>query len=159
MKVNAVIHGNRTFIDAGDLNASLFNYSMSYSEPDKPTLATVVSGNNYIASKLAEKQPKEGVLYVISVPDKIYFEELKRVLKENVKRLPKKKGEEIVVAIDQETYTEEKKFTDQQIEQFTAMLTTMLTSQSEELKKIFADAVSKIKITAPATPSETKPKK
>lgn len=154
MKFNLIRIGNRDFVDLGDMNSFLYNLSLRNEELDKKTLATLISADNYIGTKFAEKQPKEHALYEVSVPNGIFDKEIKRVLKENKKNLPKKSGESVLV-IDQETYEDEAQFTETQINQ----LHGQLKQQNIELLKIFEEAVKKIQIyiTAPqATTTKTK---
>lgn len=151
MKFNVIRIGSRDFVDLQDLNASYYNMALTNNGPNRETLATVVSGNNFIASKFAEQQPKEHAVYEVNVADAIFYKEILRVFKENKKRLPKKPGEEVYI-VDPETYTVDKNFTEQQLKQ----LEELLASQSEEIKKIFGDAVAKIKITVPTPPSPSK---
>ncbi len=148
MKFNVLRMGNREFVDIGDLTTCLYNLSLTKNKMDKVTLATVISAHAYIASKFAEKQPSEKMVCEISVTDGIFFDEIDRVFKENKKRLPKNQ-EYGFFTVDEETYTAEKFFTEQQIDQFK----TLLDTQCEEIKKIFGDAVTKIKITPAAIPS------
>lgn len=152
MKFNVIRLGSRDYVDLQDLNASYYNMTIKNADLNRETLATVVSGNNYIASKFAEKQPKEHVVYEVNVPDGIFYKEIKRVLKENKKLLPKKPEEEIYV-VDQETYTQDKLFTTQQLEQLKLIVDT----QNNELQKIFEEAMKNISITV-EQPSE-QPKK
>ncbi|MDE7264512.1 MAG: hypothetical protein K2N64_07610 [Anaeroplasmataceae bacterium] len=142
MKFNVIRIGSRDFVDIQDLNASYYNMTLKNSDLNRETLATVISGNNFITSKFAEQQPKEHVIYEVSVPDAIFAKEISRVFKANKKLLPKKPGEEIYV-MDQETYTDEKYFTAQQIEQLQRLVDT----QNGYLKKIFEEAIKNISIT------------
>ena len=162
MKFNVLRMGNREFVDIGDLTTCLYNLSLTKNKMDKITLATVISAHAYIASKFAEKQPSEKIVYEISVTDGIFFKEMKRVFKENKKRLPKDQ-EYGFFTVDQETYAQknllEKVFTDEQIEQ----IKELLNSQTGELQKVFEEAVKGIKINvtppAPVSPSGTAKKK
>ena len=90
MKFNVIRISSRDYVDLQDLNASYYNMTLKNADLNRETLATVVSGNNYIASKFAEQQPKEHVVYEVNVPDGIFYKEIKRVLKENKKFLSKK---------------------------------------------------------------------
>ncbi len=161
MKFNVLRMGNREFVDIGDLTTCLYNLSLSKNSMDKITLATVISAHAYIASKFAEKQPSEKLVYEISITDGIFFKEIGRVYKENKKRLPKNQ-EYGFFTVDQETYNKEnvleKIFTEEQIEQLKALLN----SQTGELQKVFEEAVKgiQINVTPPvAVPSGTTKKK
>lgn len=153
MKFNLMKIGNRDYVDMGDLTTCLYNLSLTKNKMDRSTLATVISAVAYIASKFAEKQPKEQSVYIVNITDGIFNKEIKRVLKENKKRLAKHENIDYVV-VDEETYQEEKMFTNQQLDQ----LQKMLASQNIELQKLFETAVSKIKInvTAPEAPAPKK---
>lgn len=153
MKFNVIRISSRDYVDLQDLNASYYNMTLKNADLNRETLATVVSGNNYIASKFAEQQPKEHVVYEVNVPDGIFYKEIKRVLKENKKFLSKKTGEEIYI-VDQETYTQDKLFTAEQVEQ----LMEIVASQNTELKKIFEDAMKNISITVEEATKPAKPK-
>lgn len=153
MKFNVIRISSRDYVDLQDLNASYYNMTLKNADLNRETLATVVSGNNYIASKFAEQQPKEHVVYEVNVPDGIFYKEIKRVLKENKKFLSKKTGEEIYI-VDQETYTQDKLFTAGQVEQ----LMEIVASQNTELKKIFEDAMKNISITVEEAAKPAKPK-
>lgn len=153
MKFNVIRISSRDYVDLQDLNASYYNMTLKNADLNRETLATVVSGNNYIASKFAEQQPKEHVVYEVNVPDGIFYKEIKRVLKENKKFLSKKTGEEIYI-VDQETYTQDKLFTAEQVEQ----LMEIVASQNTELKKIFEDAMKNISITVEEAAKPAKPK-
>ncbi len=153
MKFNVIRISSRDYVDLQDLNASYYNMTLKNADLNRETLATVVSGNNYIASKFAEQQPKEHVVYEVNVPDGIFYKEIKRVLKENKKFLSKKTGEEIYI-VDQETYTHDKLFTAEQVEQ----LMEIVASQNTELKKIFEDAMKNISITVEEAAKPAKPK-
>lgn len=153
MKFNVIRISSRDYVDLQDLNASYYNMTLKNADLNRETLATVVSGNNYIASKFAEQQPKEHVVYEVNVPDGIFYKEIKRVLKENKKFLSKKTGEEIYI-VDQETYTQDKLFTAEQVEQLMAIVA----EQNQELKKIFEDAMKNISITVEEAAKPAKPK-
>lgn len=156
MKFNIIRIGNRNYVDIGDIATCLYDLSLKKNDLDNSTLATVISACSYIASKFAEKQPKENTIYEVAVADGIFHEEVKRVFKENKKSLPK--GNEPFIVIDEETYTYEKFFTEAQIAQFK----DLLISQNSELKKVFEEAVKgiKINVTPPApTTSGTGKKK
>lgn len=152
MRFNVIRIGNRDFVDLRDLNASYYNMALKNNELNKETLATIVSGNNYIASKFAENQPREHTIYEVNVPDGLFYKEILRVLKENKKQLPKKSSNEAYI-MDQETYDIEKTFTDTQIDQ----IKELLTEQNIDLKKVFEEAVKGIKINI-TPPPETKKK-
>lgn len=155
MKFNVVRIGNRDFADLGDLNACLFNLSMTKNKLDRSTLATVISANNYITSRFAEKQPQERTLYEVSVVDGRFYKEIKRVLKENKKSL--KKSDEELITLDTETYLTEQGFTETQINQ----VKKLLEEQNQTLQKLFLEAVSKVKInvTPPLAPASGTTKK
>lgn len=153
MKFNVIRIGNRDYVDLRDLNASYYNMALTNNGPNRETLATVVSGNNFIAYKFAEQQPKEHTVYEVNVSDAIFYKEVLRVFKENKKRLPKKPEEEVYI-VDQETYTQDKLFTVQQVEQLMAIVA----EQNAELKKIFEAAMKNISITVEEAAKPTKPK-
>ena len=154
MKFNVIRIGNRDFVDMGDLNVFLYDLSLKDKHLDKSTLATIVSADNYIKSKFAEKQPRENTLYEVSISDGIFYKELIRVLKENKKEIPKKLGDPLVI-MDKEYYIEESCFTVLQIKQ----LQEELKKQNIELQKVFEEAVKKIQInvTAPTKPKTKAP--
>ncbi len=162
MKFNVLRMGNREFVDIGDLTTCLYNLAITKNKMDKITLATVISAHAYITSKFAEKQPSEKIVYEISVTDSIFFKEMKRVVKENKKRLPKDE-EYGFITVDQETYNLEnaleKVFTEEQIKQ----IKELLNSQTGDIQKVFEEAVKGIKINvtppAPVPPSGTTKKK
>ncbi len=154
MKFNLIRIGNRDFIDLGDLNTFLYDLSLKDNKLDRSTLATIVSADNYIKSKFAEKQPRENTLYEVSIPSGIFYKELDRVHKENKKELPKKPGDPLFI-IDKESYIEESRFTELQIKQ----IHEELKKQNLELQKVFEEAVKKIQInvTAPIKPKTKTP--
>ncbi len=150
MKFNVVKIGNRDYVDIGDLTTCLYNLSLTKNDMDRGTLATVISAQAFIASKFAEKRPKEQSVYVIGIADGIFFKEIARVFKENKKRLPKKQ-DEAFLTVDEETYSEVNQFNALQLSQFTQLLDL----QTDDLKKVFEEAVSKIKINITPAPTGT----
>ena len=154
MKFNTLKISNRDYADIGDLKTCLYNLSLTNKNVDRSTLATVISVIDFIASKFSEKQPKEQLVYVVQISDGIFNKEVNRVLKENKKTVSKKDDSNFVV-VDQEAYDDEQIFSMRQIDQ----LKEIQRIQNTELKKIFEEAVSKIKINGTETSASTSKKK
>lgn len=153
MKFNTLKISNRDYADIGDLKTCLYNLSLTNKNVDRSTLATVISVIDFIASKFSEKQPKEQLVYVVQISDGIFNKEVNRVLKE-IKNSIEKDDSNFVV-VDQEAYDDEQIFSMRQIDQ----LKEIQRIQNTELKKIFEEAVSKIKINVTETSASTSKKK
>ena len=156
MRFNVIRIGNRDYVDIGDIATCFYNLSLTKINLHNPTIATVISVYAYISSKFAQQQPKEHTIYQVSITDGIFHKEVKRVLKENNRNLPKTRESEAFIT-DQDIYTLEQFFTDQQIEQ----IKDLLNLQNKEIQKAFEEAVKGIKINVtppPQVPSEPKKK-
>lgn len=153
MKFNVIRIGNRDFIDLGDSKSFYLDLSMSNKKSDKPTLATVISANNFIQAKFSELQPQERTIYEVSIPDGLFYKEIKRISKLNKKRL-KKASEDELTTIDTESYLTEQQFSETQLNQLQELLKVQ--------NKDFVEAVKnniKINITPPPAPTAGNKKK